>query len=295
VRRRAAPSDARDNAELREMLNGDTQIIAHIGYPTTTFKSPMIYNPWFGKHGVNASVVPLGVRSEDFARAFPEICRFTNFRGALITMPHKVAVIALLDEVSTAVKVAGSCNAVRRGAEGRLIGDMFDGEGFVRGMAHNGRSLGGKRLLVVGSGGVGSAIAASSAAAGAAEIAVYDVSAASMEALAGRLRQNYPRLKLCVGSNDPAGFDVVVNATPLGMYPGDPMPLDVSRLSPSTYVAEVVMKQETTAFLGAARARGCATQIGVEMLFEQIPAYLEFFGFPAATASELREVAQIDY
>jgi shikimate dehydrogenase len=277
------------------MLNGNTRLIAHLGYPTTTFKSPMIYNPWFAKHGVNAAVVPLGVRAENFGDAFPEICRFTNFHGALITMPHKVSVIAFLDNVSTAVKVAGSCNAVRRNDDGRLVGDMFDGEGFVRGVARRGRSLKGNKVLVVGSGGVGSAIAASSAAAGAAEIAVYDVSHAAMEALADRLGQSYPKLKVTTGSNDPNGFDVVINATPLGMKAGDPMPVDVSRLSPSTYVGEVVMKQETTAFLAAARAKGCEIQIGIDMLFEQIPAYLEFFGFPSTTPSELREVAEIDY
>jgi len=277
------------------MLNGDTRIIAHVGYPTSTFKSPMIYNPWFEKEGVNAAVVPLGVKAENFARAFPEICRFTNFHGALITMPHKIAVIGLIDDASTAVRVAGSCNAVRRIDDGRLVGDMFDGEGFVRGMARRGRSLKGKRVLVVGSGGVGSAIAASSAAAGAAEIALYDVSQAAMEAVADRLAQSYPKLKVTSGSNDPDGFDVVINATPLGMKSGDPMPVDVSRLSPSTYVGEVVMKQETTAFLAAARAKGCEIQIGIDMLFEQIPAYLEFFGFPSTTPSELREVAEIDY
>jgi shikimate dehydrogenase len=277
------------------MLNGDTRLIAHLGYPTTTFKSPMIYNPWFAKHGINAAVVPLGVRAENFGDAFPEICRFTNFHGALITMPHKVSVIAFLDDVSTAVNVAGSCNAVRRDHEGCLVGDMFDGEGFVRGAARRGRTLKGKRVLVVGSGGVGSAIAASSAATGAAEIALYDVSQAAMEAVADRLAQSYPKLKITSGSNDPDGFDVVINATPLGMKSGDPMPVDVSRLSPSTYVGEVVMKQETTAFLAAARAKGCEIQIGIDMLFEQIPAYLEFFGFPSATPSELREVAEIDY
>jgi shikimate dehydrogenase len=277
------------------MINGDTQIIAHVGYPTTTFKSSMIYNPWFERRGINAAVVPLGVRREDFGRAFPEICRFTNFHGALITMPHKISVIDLLDEVSTAVKVAGSCNAVRRAEDGRLVGDMFDGEGFVRGVAHNGASLRGGGLLVVGSGGVGSAIAASAAAAGAAEIALYDVDPAAMRGLGDRLRQNYPRLKVSLGSNDPSGFDVVVNATPLGTYPGDPMPLDVSRLMPTTFVAEVVMKHETTAFLAAAQARGCRTQVGIDMLFEQIPAYLEFFGFPTATPEELREVAEVEY
>ncbi len=276
-------------------IDGDTRIIAHIGYPTTTFKSSMIYNPWFESRAINAAVVPLGVQARDFARAFPEICRFTNFHGALITMPHKVAVLDLVDEVSTAVRVAGSCNAVRRNADGKLVGDMFDGEGFVRGVAHNGETLEGRRLMVVGCGGVGSAIAASSAAAGTAEVALYDVSAASMEALGARLRESYPNLAVTLGSNDPRGFDVVVNATPLGTYPGDPMPFDVSRLDPSTFVGEVVMKHETTPFLAAAKARGCRTQVGVDMLFEQIPAYLEFFGFPAATAGELRAVAKIAY
>jgi len=276
-------------------MNGETKLIAHVGYPTATFKSPMIYNPWFERRGINAAVVPLGVTAEDFDCAFRAIARFSNFLGALITMPHKVAVIAHLDEASTAVKVAGSCNAVRRDADGRLIGDMFDGEGFVRGVARNGGSLAGKRVLVVGSGGVGSAIAASSAQAGAAEIAVYDVAAHPMNLLAARLRENYPNLEVSFGSNDPSGFDVVVNATPLGMEPSDPMPVDVERLSPSTFVGEVVMRAEATAFLAAARARGCAVQIGVDMLFKQIPAYLEFFGFPRATAGELREVGEIAY
>jgi shikimate dehydrogenase len=277
------------------MITGETKLIAHVGYPTTTFKSPMIYNPWFERRGVNAVVMPMGIRSQDFASAFPQICRFTNFHGALITMPHKVPVMAMLDEASTAVNVAGACNAVKRGEDGRLIGDMFDGEGFVRGVKRNGGSIVGKRVLVVGSGGVGSAIAASCAAAGAEEIGLFDVHPATAEALADRLRQNYRKLKVTVGSNDPAGFGLVVNATPLGMKPGDPMPMDVSHLSPSTFVGEVVLKAETTAFLAAAKERGCPTQVGVDMLFEQIPAYLEFFGFPATTADELRESAQIKY
>jgi shikimate dehydrogenase len=277
------------------MLNGDTKIIAHIGYPTTTFKSPMIYNPWFEKHAINAAVVPLGVRREDFAHAFPQICRFTNFAGALITMPHKIAVVEMIDEVSTAVQIAGSCNAVLRAPDGRLIGDMFDGEGFVRGVARNGGALLGKRLLIIGAGGVGSAIAASSAAAGVAEMALYDVNAEAADSLADRLKDAYPTLEVATGSNDPSAFDVVVNATPLGMNAGDPMPIDVSRLAPGMFVGEVVLKQETTAFLAAARAHGCKTQIGIDMLFEQIPAYLEFFGFPSATPSELREVAKVDY
>ncbi len=151
----------------------------------------------------------------------------------------------------------------------------------------------GARALIVGAGGVGSAIAAACGKAGAGEIALIDTRADAVERLADRLRQNYPDLKLSLGSNDPSDFDIAVNATPLGTYPDDPLPMDPSRLSPSVLVGEVVLKPATTPFLAAAKARGLACVTGLDMLFEQIPAYLEFFGFPSATAAELRETAEI--
>jgi shikimate dehydrogenase len=277
------------------MIRGSTQLVAHIGYPTETFKSPMIYNPWFEKSGVDAVVVPLGCKPEHYAALLKSVFALTNIRGALITMPHKVATVALLDEVSTAVKVAGACNAVRRAADGRLQGDLFDGEGFVRGVRRKGGRIEGARALVVGCGGVGSAIAASLAAGGVGALSLHDARADAAAALASRLAQFHPKLKVASGGNDPAGHDLVVNATPLGMNAGDPMPMDVARIERGAFVGEVVMKQEMTAFLKAAEARGCRYQVGVDMLFEQIPAYLEYFGFPAATPDELRAVAQISY
>ena len=277
------------------MIRGTTKLIAHLGYPTESFKAPMIYNPYFVKHGIDAVVVPMGCKAEDYAQFLKLTFKLSNIHGALVTMPHKVTTVALLDDASTTVKVAGACNAVRRSAGGRLEGDMFDGEGFVRGVLRKGRVLKGARVLVAGCGGVGSAIAASLAKAGVGTLGIYDAYAPMMDALAGRLRAHYPAMELRMGSNDPAGFDVVVNATPLGMKDGDPLPFDVSRIAPSTFVGEVVMKTEITPFLEAARARGCASQIGTDMLFEQIPAYLEFFGFRTSTPDELRAVAQISY
>jgi shikimate dehydrogenase len=277
------------------MLNGNTRIIAHIGYPTGSFKAPMIYNPFFESVGLNAAVVPMGVKAEDFHPSFDAIFRFSNIHGALITMPHKVSVVERMDEVSIAVKIAGSCNAVVKRADGSLYGDMFDGEGFVRGVLRKGRIIAGARVLVVGAGGVGSAIAAAFANAGAGQLALYDVHEASMVELAARIAVHYPSLAIVVGANDPAGFDIVVNATPLGMNAADPMPVDVERIAPTTLVGEVVMKQETTAFLAAAQARGCQTQLGLDMLFEQIPAYLEFFGFPTTSPENLRALARISY
>lgn len=272
-------------------IDGNIEIIAHIGWPTYSFKAPLIYNPYFEQAGINAMVTPMGCKPEHFAEFLPSVFKLENMRGALITMPHKVSVLSLLDEVSPAVRVAGACNAVKRGEDGRLMGDMFDGEGFVRGIARKGLVLAGKSALVVGAGGVGSAIAASLAGAGIGLLSLYDVNPAHATALATRIRANFPEVDLSCGSNDPAGFDLVVNATPLGMKEGDPLPIDVSRLDASTFVGEVVMAQEVTAFLVAARARGCRTQIGTDMLYEQIPAYLEYFDLPSTSAEHLRSVA----
>jgi shikimate dehydrogenase len=277
------------------MIRGTTTLIAHLGYPTESFKAPMIYNPYFEKAGIDAVVVPMGVKAEDYAAFLKLLFRLTNIRGALVTMPHKVSTVALLDEVTTTVRIAGSCNAILRRADGSLLGDMFDGEGFVRGVRRAGQTLTGARALVVGCGGVGSAIAASLAAAGIAAIGLFDASADAASSLAERLGACYPKIAAKTGSNDPAGYDVVVNATPLGMKAGDPLPMDVTRIAPGTLVGEVVMKEEITPFLRAARDKGCPIQIGTEMLFEQIPAYLEFFGFGTTTSDELRAVAQIKY
>ena len=277
------------------MIDGKTKLIAHLGYPTESFKAPMIYNPYFAKHGINAVVVPMGCKPDDFPEFIKLLFRLSNIHGALVTMPHKVPIVALLDEVSVSVKVAGACNAVRVEANGKLVGDMFDGEGFVRGILRKGRKVADTRVFVAGNGGVGSAIAASFAKAGSAELALFDAYAPMMDSLAERLKANYPKLKVTLGSNDPAGYDVVVNATPLGMKPDDPLPMDVTRIAPSTFVGEVVMKEEYTPLLRAAMEKGCTVQVGTDMLFEMIPAYLEFFGFGTSTPEELRAVATLTY
>ena len=277
------------------MIRGSTALIPHIGYPTHAFKAPMIYNPYFEQAGIDAVVVPMGCRAEHYPAFLRAVFTLENIRGALITMPHKVSTVELLDAKSPTVQIAGSCNAVRRTDDGRLVGDMFDGEGFVRGLRRRGCILKGAKALVVGAGGVGSAIAASLAAAGVGAISVFDARAESARALGERLETHYPALVVATGSNDPAGFDVVVNGTPMGMNDGDPLPMDVSRIAPESFVGEVVMKSEMTAFLKAVKARGCRFQVGSDMLFEQIPAYLEFFGFPTTTPENLRAVATLNY
>src|SRR3954453_17634133 len=156
------------------MISGKTTLVAHVGYPTFAFKSPMIYNPWFDKNGIDAVVVPMGVQADDYPTFFRSLFTLTNIRGALVTMPHKVTTMGLVDEITPTAKVAGAANAVLLREDGSLLGDQFDGAGFVRGVQRKGFVLDGKKVLVVGNGGVGSPIAASLAAAGVGAISLFD-------------------------------------------------------------------------------------------------------------------------
>lgn len=280
---------------MTRLVSGRTKIIAHLGVPTESFKAPMVYNPYFADRDLDVMVVPMGCEAEDYAAHLPLLMRLRNCIGALVTMPHKVPTVALLDEASATVKICGACNAVRPGPDGRLIGDMFDGEGFVRAARARGRRIEGASALVVGAGGVGSAIAASLAAAGIARLALFDARPAAAADLAARIRAEHPGIVLETGSNDPAGFDIAVNGTPLGMKDGDALPFAPERLSPGAFVGEVVMSREITPLLAAARARGHDFSVGTDMLFAQIPAYLEFFGLPSTDAEELRRLSQIRY
>lgn len=277
------------------MISGKTILLPIFAFPTEPVKAPYIYNPWFDSRCIDAFVVPMGIKPEDYAETLKAVFRMSNVRGALVTMPHKVITASLMDELSKTAQVAGSCNAILKRPDGSLVGDMFDGEGFVRGLKRNGFNCQGAKVLLIGAGGVGSAIAASLAEAGVAAMDVIKTRSESAVTLVERLQRFFPQVtSRVVHGNDVAGFDLIVNGTPLGL-PGDPLPFDLTNLSPSTFVGEVVMKQEMTPLLEIAKQRGCRYVLGTEMLFEMIPAYLEFFGFGTATPDELRSVAQISY
>jgi len=275
------------------MISGTTALVGHLGFPTHTFTSPLILNPWFDAAGIDAAVVPMGSRPADYPAFFRGLFTVTNLRGALVTMPHKVTTMDLVDEVTAVAAVAGATNAVVRLEDGSLLGGQFDGTGFVQGLVGKGFDPPGRSALVVGAGGVGSAIAASLAAAGVAALELFDPDAAASSALAGRLAQHFPEVSVTTGSRDPQGFDLVVNATPLGMHPDDPLPVDVDRVDPGCHVGDVVLSTDRTPLLVAAQERGCTVQPGSDMLFEMLPAIVDFFGLGSVTAAQLRGVARL--
>ena len=275
-------------------MNGNTLIIAHLGYPTASFTAPLIYNPFFAARGINAAIVTMGVKPEDFANLLRPLFKLTNIRGALVTMPHKMSAVDLLDEVTPAVEIAGSCNAILKRDDGSLLGQIFDGEGFVAALANGGFAVAGKRALIIGCGGVGSAIAASLASCRIDSLSLHDVQHRRASALRDRLLKHFPTLEIRTGSAQPEGHDLIVNATPLGSKDNDPLPLNPSHLSPTMMIGDVVLADGMTPLLSAALAKGCRIQPGIDVLYEQIPAHLEFFGFPSASLKELREIVRGD-
>ena len=179
-------------------------------------------------HRIDAVVMPMGVTAADYPGFLRELFNVTNIRGALVTMPHKRTTIELADEVSPTARIAGAANALLKREDGTLLADMFDGEGFTRGVRNKGHELRNASALVIGAGGVGSAIAASLAAAGVSRMGLDDAMDEAAKSLASRLAMHYPDLDVSTGSADPTGYDIVVNATPLGMNEGDPLPIDMS-------------------------------------------------------------------
>jgi len=268
-----------------------TRLIAHIGWPTEPFKAPLIYNPWFEKADIDAVVVPMGATAQDYPEFFKYVFRLSNILGALVTMPHKRTTASLVDRQSRAVAIAGACNAVRLGVDGKLEGDLFDGYGFVAAMTRAGEKIKNSSALIVGAGGVGSAIAGALAEHDVGELGLYDVVPGLSEQLRDRLHTHFKNLEIKTGSNDPKGYDIIVNATPIGLAAGDPISVDVSRISPTAFVGEVVMSD--TPLLTAAKARGCRIQSGLSMNYEQIPAYLNFFGLPCTDPKTLQRIARL--
>jgi shikimate dehydrogenase len=279
-------------------ISGSTRIFFILGDPVAQVRAPEIYNHLFSRHGVDAVLVPVQVPApalEGFVRGAMSA---RNIDGLWITIPHKAALLGLLDRCDPLGRAAGAVNAARRNADGSLEGALFDGTGFAKALDHFGIPVAGRRVLIVGAGGAGMAIAASLVTRGVGELALFDAGLGRARGVAQRLRAAFAFDVTTPDSNDPAGYDLVVNATPLGLKAGDALPFDVSRIDANAAVVDILMTRQATPLLKACAARGISAQPGYEMLVQQIPEYLAFFGFDGlahelqADSSEVRALLQ---
>lgn len=279
-------------------ISGSTRVFLILGDPVVQVRAPQTFNHLFRRHGVDAVMVPAEVPAGQSAGFVRSVLQARNIDGLALTIPHKSDVLPVLDRCDRLGRVAGAVNAVRRAADGAIEGALFDGIGFVRALDHLKLTPRGRRVLLVGAGGAGLAIAASLAERGVAQLRVVDVAAARAAEAAARVRAVFDIDVESGTDSDPAGFDLVINATPLGLRPTDPLPFDVARLDAASAVVDILMKPEPTSLLKACRARGITAHPGDEMLLQQMPDYLSFFGFDTIAqavrddADELRALMQ---
>lgn len=252
---------------MLEGYSGATRVVFIVGDPIAQVKSPAGVTALMREREADAICVPAQVHRDDLADFVRLAGRMPNVDGMLVTVPHKLAVLPLCRTLTTRARSIGAVNMLRK-APGGWHGDMCDGEAFVAALRRAGAPLAGHRALLVGAGGAGAAIAHALVDAGVTELAVHDADASRRDALLQRLR-GYGSVPVCVGSDDPAGFDVACNATPMGMRAGDPLPLRLERLAPGAVVGDVVTVPAVPPLVAQARARGLAASTGTDM-FEQV-------------------------
>jgi shikimate dehydrogenase len=246
------------------VINGATRLIPIIGDPIAQVKSPAGVTHALQQRGVNAVCVPVHVAADDVEAFINAAERVQNIDGIIVTVPHKFAAYRHCSSATDRAHLLGSVQILRRNADRTWHGDHLDGEGFVAGIRAAGCRPEGRRALLVGAGGAGSAIALALLDAGVATVAIHDTDARRRDALRAKLAPRYGNA-ITAGSSDPTGYTLLVNATPRGMQVGDPFPIEVAKLAAPMFVADVVTAPATTPLIEAARAAGCGVQVGAAM------------------------------
>jgi shikimate dehydrogenase len=247
-------------------VDGATQLLGIVGHPIAQVRAPEVWTALFREHGINMLCIPFHVPPEDLATFYAGARTMKNLVGMIVTIPHKLVTAGLVDEFTERAQIVRSVNFIAVGNDGRWIGDVTDGVGFVENLKTNGTDPKGKRALLIGTGGVGTAIAFALADGGVSDLVVYDKDAARSSNLVARLAETGRPVR--VGTPDPAGFELVVNASPVGMRADDPLPVDAGRLVPGAIVADVIVHE--TELLRRAAALGCRTIDGTGMMDHQL-------------------------
>lgn len=264
---------------------GKADIFVMLAHPVGHAKSPGIFNEIFEQKGLDSLMVPLSCRPEDFDAFWDGLTAAENVRGVIVSVPYKTRVFEKCPSGHDRATRVRSANSVRRLPDGSWFADNFDGVGFIDALKDAGHEIRGKRVLQVGAGGAGSSLAYCLAEEGAAEIRLSDVDQDRAAKLAKLVSAAFPDCRIEVGPADPTGMELVVNATPMGLKPEDPLPLDVAKLDPAMTVVDIIMEPAETPLLREARRVGCRTQPGRPMMDFQTEAMARFFDIDRAERS----------
>ena len=253
---------------------GTTKLFPVIGDPIGQVRSPEVLTKILVSRGHDAITVPMHLASSQVRDCFRLLHHVSNVQGILVTIPHKKLAYEVCSTVSARARFVGAVNVVRRTTEG-WHGENTDGVGYLEGLEREKFFVRDRQVLLVGCGGAGSAIALELLERGAASVAIHDIDTVKRDEILRQLNASFPG-RVEIGSNDPSGFDLVANATPMGMREDDPYPLEVSLLQPSQFVACVVTKPEIPPLIAEARKLGCRTMTGGQMFDAQADILADF-------------------
>lgn len=261
------------------MITGQTRLIGIVADPIAHVKTPQVINQSAANQGLDVVCVPLHVHVENLQKVLLGAGGLANLQGLVVTIPYKESILEYCDDLTDIARQVGSVNAIRIDPEsGRLTGGNFDGEGMLAGLHQQGHTVEGKHVLLLGTGGAGKSIAWALARQKPAQLALFNRSPARAQALLDRLKAQFPELELVISDGDAQDFDVVINATSLGLKEGDPLPLNLNTLRAGTLVCEAVMRAGGTALLAAAHERGCNVHPGQHMIYGQVVQICRFLG-----------------
>jgi len=246
-------------------LSGSTRLFPIIGDPITFVESPVWLTRTFAERGHDGICVPLQVPAGALEVVMAALTASTNVDGILVTMPHKQAAFGYCATSSERAARLQVVSVIRRNPDGSWHGDMLDGLAFVTAQQDHGARIAGARALLIGAGGAGSAIGVTLLAEGVRELVIHDADAGRTARLVDLLAEEAGG-RVVAGTADPTGCDLVFNATPLGMAQGEPLPVDPSLLTASMFVGDVIAGHGLTPFVAAARAAGCRTAGGADMV-----------------------------
>lgn len=259
-----------------DWLTGATRLFGIVGDPIAQVRSPHIVSEALQARGLNAVLLPVHARPDDFDAVMAGLKRIANLDGLILTLPYKGRGLDHIDSIGPEAKAGGGINAMRRTADGRWHGEMFDGLGGLAALHGAGVSPTGKRVLLIGAGGAGAAIALAIALQNPACLRIAEIDPGRAAALVQQIAQIAPDLLVDLGPADPSGFDVVINASPLGMADCPQSPL-LRPVNATTIVFDVVAKPDETLLMADARARGALAIGGAAMIRGQVNLIADFF------------------
>jgi len=260
-------------------LDASTRVFFIVADPIKQVKAPALFNQVFAHFGVNAVMAPLQVRAEVLLDTLRSLLSSPSVGGIALSIPHKTSAIALCTTMTPLAAQAQAANALRRGDDGAIEGALFDGLGLAGALRQAEFAYADKRVLIIGAGGAASAIVASLHAQ-TRYLAVYDPDTPRSRALVRRFAGSGGGELAVAASNDPQGYELVINASPLGMQADDELPADPARMASDCKVFDIVMQAPPTPWVSLARQYGLAACNGSAMLSQQMPHYLRFFGYP---------------